>query len=155
MHVYSSLAVVLTTALLFSSSILAKEKPASLQVGIKARVPESECTIKTQNGDRLSMHYTGKLWEGAKFDSSLDRGDPFEFTIGTGQVIKGWDQGLLDMCIGEKRKLQIPPELGYGARGAGGSIPPDSTLVFDVELLGIDAPRANALKASKLHKDEL
>lgn len=117
--------------LAFSTAVLAKEPPTELQVGVKKSVPASECNIKTQNGDRLSMHYTGKLWDGTKFDSSLDRGDPFQFTIGTGQVIKGWDQGLLDMCIGEKRKLQIPAKLGYGDRGAGDKIPGGSTLVFD------------------------
>lgn len=125
-----------TTVLAFiaaSTAVLAKEPPTKLQIGIKKSVPASECKIKSQSGDKLSMHYTGVLWDGKKFDSSLDRGQPFEFTIGVGQVIKGWDEGLLDMCIGEKRKLQIPSDKAYGERGAGGSIPPGAALVFDGE----------------------
>lgn len=98
--------------------------------GLKIQVTKAaQCTRKTKNGDTLSMNYKGTLLsDGSKFDSSYDRGDPFTFTIGMGQVIKGWDQGLLDMCIGEGRRLTIPPELGYGSRGAGGKIPPGATL---------------------------
>ena len=113
----------------------------------KTFVPE-ECAVKTKAGDSLKMHYTGTIdasstagESGKKFDSSLDRGDPFEFTLGQGQVIAGWDQGLLDMCIGEKRTLIIPPELGYGDQGAGGDIPGGATLNFEVECLEIaDGP---------------
>ena len=94
-----------------------------------------------KTGQTCVMHYTGWLWEngakGRKFDSSLDRGQPFAFPIGTGRVIKGWDEGVASMKVGGKRTLQIPPELGYGARGAGGAIPPNATLLFEVELLGI------------------
>merc|ERR1719273_794695 len=111
---------------------------AGLRVGVKRRVPEDQCKIKTQKGDKLSMHYTGTLRvDDSKFDSSRDRDSPFEFTLGSGQVIKGWDQGLMDMCIGEQRKLTIPSDLGYGDRGSGAKIPGGATLIFDVELLDI------------------
>ena len=94
-----------------------------------------------KTGETCVMHYTGWLYKdgakGAKFDSSVDRGDPFEFTIGVGQVIKGWDEGVATMKVGGKRTLIIPANLGYGARGAGGVIPPNATLLFDVELLDI------------------
>ncbi|MCC6140725.1 MAG: FKBP-type peptidyl-prolyl cis-trans isomerase [Nitrospira sp.] len=88
-------------------------------------------------GQTASVHYTGWLTNGTKFDSSVDRGQPFSFRLGVGQVIKGWDEGVQGMKVGGKRKLTIPSNLGYGARGAGGLIPPHATLVFDVELLGV------------------
>lgn len=89
-------------------------------------------------GMHVTVHYTGWLTNGAKFDSSKDRGDPFSFPLGAGHVIRGWDEGVQGMLVGGVRKLTIPPELGYGARGAGGVIPPNATLVFEVELLAVN-----------------
>jgi FKBP-type peptidyl-prolyl cis-trans isomerase FkpA len=97
--------------------------------------------VSPKTGQTCVMHYTGWLYQngvkGKKFDSSVDRGQPFEFPIGTGRVIKGWDEGVASMKVGGKRTLIIPPALGYGASGAGGVIPPNATLMFDVELLSV------------------
>ena len=90
-----------------------------------------------KNGQKVTVHYTGRLLNGTKFDSSVDRGTPYEFVLGSGTVIKGWDEGILSMKVGGKRKLIIPPSLGYGAVGRPPTIPPNSTLDFDVELLGV------------------
>jgi peptidylprolyl isomerase len=103
--------------------------------GLKYLDDEVGTGASPQHGKSVTVHYTGRLVDGKKFDSSVDRNQPFSFVIGLGQVIKGWDEGVASMKIGGKRKLIIPAHLGYGARGAGGVIPPNAELHFDVELL--------------------
>ena len=105
--------------------------------GLKYQILKRGKGAMAKIGQTVSVHYTGWLTDGTKFDSSVDRGQPFQFSLGAGQVIKGWDEGVAGMKVGEKRKLTIPPDLGYGSAGAGGVIPPNATLVFDVELLGV------------------
>ncbi|KAI0402881.1 hypothetical protein F4802DRAFT_336526 [Xylaria palmicola] len=124
--------------LLFSITLLASAAVGALASELKIDVTYPvECDRKTKKGDSIEVHYRGTLAaNGNKFDASYDRGTPFGFPLGAGRVIKGWDEGLLDMCIGEKRTLTIPPELGYGNRGMG-PIPAGSTLVFETELMGI------------------
>lgn len=104
--------------------------------GFKTEILKEGTGEGAKKGDTVSVHYTGTLEDGTKFDSSLDRGMPFEFTLGAGQVIRGWDEGIVGMKIGERRKLIISPEFGYGATGIG-PIPPNATLIFEVELLGM------------------
>ncbi|TYQ32000.1 FKBP-type peptidyl-prolyl cis-trans isomerase [Pseudanabaena sp. UWO310] len=105
--------------------------------GLKYQVLNAGTGATPKQGDTVTVHYTGRLEDGTKFDSSRDRNSPFSFKLGVGQVIKGWDEGLSLMRVGDRYNLIIPPELGYGVRGAGGVIPPNATLIFDVELLRI------------------
>ena len=117
-----------------------KDTPAKEVVtasGLKYTDLKAGTGTEAKSGDVVEVHYTGWLENGTKFDSSLDRGRPFKFKLGAGQVIKGWDQGVAGMKVGGKRKLTIPADLGYGRQGAGGVIPPGATLIFDVELLSV------------------
>ncbi|CAB3226136.1 unnamed protein product [Arctia plantaginis] len=141
--------------LALAGTTLAGSEVTELKVDVVS-VPEG-CTTKSKHGDMLTMHYTGTLDDGQKFDSSYDRDQPFTFQVGVGQVIKGWDQGLLDMCVGEKRKLTIPSSLGYGERGAGNVIPPNAVLHFEVELINIgdSPPTTNVFKEIDADKDNM
>jgi peptidylprolyl isomerase len=128
-----------------STSVHAEETGKPMTSTTASGLQITDTTVGTgaspKSGQTCVMHYTGWLYKdgakGTKFDSSVDRGSPFEFTIGVGQVIKGWDEGVASMKVGGKRTLIIPAAIGYGARGAGGAIPPNATLMFDVELLGV------------------
>ena len=112
-------------------------KPTTTADGLKYWDVKVGTGATATSGHNVKVHYTGWLTNGKKFDSSVDRKEPFEFKLGAGQVIKGWDEGVAGMKVGGKRRLEIPSELGYGSRGAGGVIPPNATLIFDVELLDV------------------
>ncbi|KAL0956739.1 hypothetical protein HGRIS_002859 [Hohenbuehelia grisea] len=117
------------------------EAPTELKIEVTHK--PDDCPAKTKKGDNIEVHYTGTLLSnGNKFDSSVDRGEPFALTLGVGQVIKGWDEGLIGMCKGEKRTLTIPSSMAYGSRGAGSDIPPNAALVFTVELLSLKSKTA-------------
>ena len=124
-----------------ASAQTAGKKPMTTASGLQIIDSTVGTGASPKSGQTCVMHYTGWLYndgkKGKKFDSSVDRNEPFEFPIGQGQVIKGWDEGVASMKVGGKRTLIIPPALGYGARGAGGAIPPNATLMFDVELLAV------------------
>ena len=137
---------VLALAIAAAVPLLGRVDAATNQViempnGLKYTDTKTGDGAAATSGNKVSVHYTGWLYnngaKGSKFDSSVDRGQPFQFTLGAHQVIAGWDEGVAGMKVGGKRTLIIPPELGYGARGAGGVIPPNATLMFDVELLGV------------------
>lgn len=135
------IALVFTASAAIQGPAFAAGKKMTTSSGLQFTDTVEGTGASPKTGQTCVMHYTGWLYEngqkGAKFDSSVDRGQPFEFTIGVGQVIKGWDEGVSTMKVGGKRTLIIPPELGYGAQGAGGVIPPNATLMFEVQLLGI------------------
>lgn len=114
------------------------ESSTSSQVTLKIETLAQGTGTEAKNGDKITVNYVGTLEDGTKFDSSIDRGTPFVFTLGAGQVIKGWDEGILRMKVGEKRKLIIPPSLAYGSQGIPGAIPPNATLIFEVDLLKIN-----------------
>ena len=131
--------LVLTAMFITVDSFAEAEKKSQYTTtdsGLRYRIFKEGTGPKPEKGDTVKVHYTGKLTDGTVFDSSKERG-PFTFKVGTGQVIRGWDEGVIDMKVGEVRELVIPPNLGYGSRGAGNVIPPDATLVFEVELLEI------------------
>jgi len=138
--VAAATAVAITGVLILSESAAAQE-PVTTPSGLKYIDTKVGTGAAPKTGQTCVMHYTGWLYDGgkkgAKFDSSVDRGQPFEFPIGQGHVIKGWDEGVASMKVGGKRTLIIPPDLGYGARGAGGVIPANATLLFEVELLDV------------------
>eukprot|EP01024_Parvocaulis_polyphysoides_P000273 TRINITY_DN1006_c0_g1_i3.p1 TRINITY_DN1006_c0_g1~~TRINITY_DN1006_c0_g1_i3.p1 ORF type:complete len:144 (-),score=21.32 TRINITY_DN1006_c0_g1_i3:165-596(-) len=130
----------LILVVVFLGLVSSKEKDVEhLQIGVKYK--PKKCETKAKEGDTVQVHYRGTLTDGEQFDSSYDRGDPLTFRLGKGQVIKGWDQGIIGMCVGEKRKLKIPPQLGYGDAGAPPKIPGGATLIFETELVQIAPTR--------------
>jgi peptidylprolyl isomerase len=149
MSIRTSLVVVAVVTAICSVSVMAAQeqprakektaaaKPVTTASGLKYTDVKVGSGASPVKGKQVKVHYTGTLENGKKFDSSVDRNEPFTFVIGVGQVIAGWDEGVMSMKVGGKRKLIIPSKLGYGAAGAGGVIPPNATLLFDVELLDV------------------
>ena len=133
----TTLAAVTENNNLIASNTMSDANVTTTDSGLKYTDQEEGTGATPQKGQTVVVHYTGTLEDGTKFDSSRDRKQPFSFKLGAGQVIQGWDEGISTMKVGGRRQLIIPPELGYGARGAGGVIPPNATLIFDVELLKI------------------
>ena len=131
-----SVSLFLTTGA-FSEEEKKEPKMQTTESGLQYKVTKEGDGPKPEKGDKVKVHYTGKLEDGTIFDSSVQRNVPFEFTIGVGQVIPGWDEGVGDMKVGESRQLVIPPGLAYGERGAANVIPPNATLIFDVDLIEI------------------
>ncbi|KAG9155322.1 hypothetical protein Leryth_022131 [Lithospermum erythrorhizon] len=142
--------VSIVLVLAFVSWVSAKKSKdvSELQIGVKHK--PATCDIQAHKGDRVKVHYRGTLTDGTVFDSSFDRNDPIEFELGVGQVIKGWDQGILGMCVGEKRKLKIPSKLGYGEQGSPPKIPGGATLVFDTELVAVNGKPSGGSDDSEL-----
>ncbi|KXT03877.1 hypothetical protein AC578_8914 [Pseudocercospora eumusae] len=131
---------------LLFAGVSALDKPLDIDITEAKTCAEDE---KTKKGDKVEMHYRGTLDTGYEFDASYNRGTPLSFTVGKGQVIKGWDEGLIGMCIGDKRKLTIQPEYGYGASGVG-PIPGNAVLIFETELVSINGKKAEAVKNDEL-----
>lgn len=140
---FSIFIAILAVTFNISTNAFSKEEKMSAEVvetpsGLKYIILEEGQGDKPKKGQKVKVHYTGKLEDGSVFDSSVQRGVPIEFTLGVGQVIKGWDEGIADMKVGEKRQLIIPPDLGYGANGYPPVIPPNSILIFDTELVEVN-----------------
>ncbi|XP_024384007.1 FK506-binding protein 2 [Physcomitrium patens] len=141
--------VVVVTCFVIATVVDGKieKEVTELQIGVKFK-PNS-CQLKAHNGDSVSVHYRGTLTDGTLFDESYGRGQPFDFKLGQGSVIKGWDQGILGMGVGEKRKLKIPAKLGYGAQGAPPKIPGGATLIFETELVAVNLKTGSGLEDVK------
>ncbi|XP_006811306.1 uncharacterized protein LOC102808197 [Saccoglossus kowalevskii] len=139
MNMYAKIAWCLLLVVLFVEYVDMKKKKQK-EVEIITLTNDEDCSEYAEDGDTLQIHYTGKLENGGVFDTSYDKGHPFEFVLGAKKVIPGWEKGLKGMCVGERRKLIVPPNLAYGKKGSLPTIPPDATLIFETQLMGLQKP---------------